>query len=1511
MAGRVNTKFVVILSAVLVVLVGGIVAAAYMSKRDAQKLAARGEQYLAEGDVKLAVETLERAVGHSKSDPEIIKKYIGAVKQLPAADQVEASNILNTVRAYTLNLVRIDPDSEAYLREYAEQVQETVKRIGVMEGSHPLYIYMASVERLEYNPADELARRYRGVYGYGQLNIEMPEEDIFLVRDDLLWAHEVYPEDTEVANSLAMWKLFEARRMDRPGSDEELRQKLKDEAVALSKSMLDADPGDAKRKLEYLHIVHRATVDPRSEDPYEQVRPLLDELESQLLEDPSPSSVVLTTAQRLKDVYRREMVAEDDPDDTFKTKNVGIRRAITLLRRAIEEHPDDAMLQLVLGTELKSSGDYDQAMSYIQKVKELSTQGEYLDVLLNYRLKQTALIEYADLLITQADAGKSQEDRQAKFAEAGKLVDDAVASGQGEQPRIQLLRGRLALAQGKVREGLIYLDKAAEGYDTYSIDKAQALVLSARARAKQGDWGAAAERYEQILEAIPKFPGIRLELARTYIRQRDFDTAQEHIDVVLAEDPTHEQALVQQAALYAAQDDLDQAIEVYRGLDMTGRPDLAVGLGRLMILGDRKEQAAKMLGLYFEADPSNIQMLALLLLSIEDLDEKHALIAQSRAGGGDEKLLVVLEKQLDPDAVGDPVQVIENFVANEPDPFVRAMSGARLYIRANKIDEARAALSRAEELRPDDRQVIDMRFNFAITDGDLEAAQRYADRAAQMNLDEASGGFYMAQVQLAKQQYVEAIETLRAALEEVPINSDGWRVLGEMYVATSNDAEAVSAFERSLKQRPDNLGSIKGLAAIRNRQGRHDEALGMLRFANNRYPDNVMLRDLFLAYEGKYGDKQAALRLRREVAEDDPENSSNKRALALLLVETGQEKQGLEMIQGLVDSEGRTAINLQTLALVHRYSGDIDEGALVLRQNILSRGGDVTSADHIMLARYLLQAKDIEGAVASFQKAIEVESDRREATRALAGLYFSRQAYVQALPYYRELHEQFPEEKPIGLGLAEVLIKTQHYDDASVILDGIDGGTTEVAQRALIAESAGDHAEAIRLVNSAIEADPGKAGFYYERAALQIKDPDRAGDVIKDLNTSLSLDPNHLASRRMLIEMYLRGGEKREAMREMRTMVSRHPDYAKGRLDLIQMHVREGEMSRAKTLARAGIEQNPDEAAWHSVLGGLAASEGDIQGAIESYSKVLEMSPSPVNLLNLATVQIENGRASDAQSVLREYAEIVNQQPLLQAVMARSLYATGKEGEARQVFTLAAERCKTFDQLFGVAAQVRKDYSLAETVSLMEGLTNPPSRVWVDLALARLEVSEGESQAVITRLGALEGTLSEEDAGVRQVVDQIMGPALHDVGRGEEALVYYRRVQAVSPDNTSVLNNMAYLLAEDLGKAQEALPLAQRAAEIEPRNAQILDTLGWVQFKLGQVDEAQRTLQQSIEAESLSANHLHMAELLIDKGYGAEAGRHLKTAVDLAEQNNESQLLERAKELLKQTDELTEASVTP
>ncbi len=1515
MAAQVNTRFVIILSAVVIALVGGIAVVAMVMSKDVDDLVVASEQQFEAGEYDLALETMQRAVNRSKTNPAIIQKYIELAKEIPASDQVEADNTMNLVRSNTVGLARLDPNSEKYLQDYEDLIKHMIEKLQTRGGLHPFirYLHVAAKERLEANPNDKLAHRMRGIYGMPLLNAEMTEDDINLVRDDLVLAMSDYPDDPEVVNTLAKWNVFQAKRLDQPGGDPQKAQQLRDEALAMSKKLLDAHPDDPAIELEYMQLMLQTMkIDRSSDDPYAEVKPVLDRLEKKLLAKPEPFNAVSLAQQYLKLIYAKDTLedaAEEETDAQKIANNEGIQRSIALLERAAEANPEDPRYPLLLGVEYRLATEYEKANEQIAKVKDLSTQGNYLDVLRNYSLKNMALVEHADLMISLAEKADSDQERDRMQAEAQKVLEQMTATGHGENARVLLLKGRLAMDQGRTREGLLLIDQAAEKFDAFSREKAEVMLLSARARAQQGEWGAAAERYEQILEANPNFPVIRLALAGIYLRQQMLDKAQDQIDVILLDDPNNERALVTQAAILGARGDVDGAVAIYRDLDLPNRPDLAVGLAQILIKGNRKDQAARMLKHYYDADPTNLNLLGLLLNAVDGVDEQMALIEQARQAGADEDMLNLLSAQIDPSTPGANLDdTIANIVGKVDDPFKKAISKAQLYRQAGEHDKARAALAEAEKINPEDKAVIDMKFNYALQDKDLAKAQELADVAQQRNMDEANGAFYQAQVRRAQGDYAGAIEFLKVGLDLVPINSEGWRMLGDIYVADKNDRDAVPAYETALKQKPDNLGAIRGLASIRDRQGRNDEALEMLRRAQAQYPSNSQLRELYLGYEGRYGDKQKALRLRREQQQIDPDDKNNLRALAMLLAETGKSPEAEQIIRDLITTEGQTPLNTIALATIQRFAGNAQQGAQTIRSYIESRGSDAGMNDYLLLARFLIQIKDGGGAFNAYKQAIAVEDDQRSASRELAALFFHRNIYDRAVPLYRDLYEQFPDDIRLGLRLADSLIRTEQFDEAAKVLDGLEGGATEDALAALIAEQKGDHDDAIRLINRAIETEPGSAVFHYERAALNSHDPDLTDEVMRDLNTALSYDPNHLLSRRLLVGMYLRRGERNEAIRELTNLVTRYPENTDARLTLIRMYAQMGNLTRAKTLARQGIEEAQDQPIWHAALGDIALREDDYQTAIDSYKKVFELEPQPGTLLKITSMQIDNGRASDAQAMLRDNADMVNSQPLLQAVMGRALYAMDKQPEAKQVFARAIERCQSLGQLMGVAMQVREDYTLDETASLMHGLTNPPSELWIGLSLANMEFNDGLIEQAYDRLLALEPTLSAEDTAERMSYEQIMAPVLHKLGKSEEAMAHYRRLVEQMPDNATVLNNMAYLLADDMGKVEEALPLAERAAELQPKSAQVLDTLGWIQFKSGQPDEARRTLEASIAEESLPANHLHLGELLIEQGYRAEGIRHLRTAVELAEQTNEPDMLKRAQELLKRVEDLTEAS---
>ena len=99
-------------------------------------------------------------------------------------------------------------------------------------------------------------------------------------------------------------------------------------------------------------------------------------------------------------------------------------------------------------------------------------------------------------------------------------------------------------------------------------------------------------------------------MAQIYLRSQSYDRAQDHIDAVLNDDPANERALVLHASALASQDRLDDALAIYRELDMDNRPDLALGMARIMLEGGRKSQALQIVKPIYEEQPENVQLLA-------------------------------------------------------------------------------------------------------------------------------------------------------------------------------------------------------------------------------------------------------------------------------------------------------------------------------------------------------------------------------------------------------------------------------------------------------------------------------------------------------------------------------------------------------------------------------------------------------------------------------------------------------------------------------------------------------------------------------------------------------------------------------------------------------------------------------------------------------------------------------------------------------------------------------------
>ena len=113
-----------------------------------------------------------------------------------------------------------------------------------------------------------------------------------------------------------------------------------------------------------------------------------------------------------------------------------------------------------------------------------------------------------------------------------------------------------------------------------------------------------------------------------------------------------------------------------------------------------------------------------------------------------------------------------------------------------------------------------------------------------------------------------------------------------------------------------------------------------------------------------------------------------------------------------------------------------------------------------------------------------------------------------------------------------------------------------------------------------------------------------------------------------------------------------------------------------------------------------------------------------------------------------------------------------------------------------------------------------------------------------------------------------------DVAGGERDL---RRVLELKPDDAEALNALGYTLADrsqgNDARQHEALDLIQRALKLKPDEPAIIDSMGWVRYRLGDLDASLENLRNAYAKQPDPDIAAHLGEVLWARGQRDEARR--------------------------------------
>jgi Flp pilus assembly protein TadD len=109
--------------------------------------------------------------------------------------------------------------------------------------------------------------------------------------------------------------------------------------------------------------------------------------------------------------------------------------------------------------------------------------------------------------------------------------------------------------------------------------------------------------------------------------------------------------------------------------------------------------------------------------------------------------------------------------------------------------------------------------------------------------------------------------------------------------------------------------------------------------------------------------------------------------------------------------------------------------------------------------------------------------------------------------------------------------------------------------------------------------------------------------------------------------------------------------------------------------------------------------------------------------------------------------------------------------------------------------------------------------------------------------------------------------------RGDLALLEsdLRFILEREPDNAMALNALGYTLADRTTRFSEAKALIEQAHQLDPNDPAIIDSLGWVNYRLGNLTEAERLLRKALKQFPDQEVAAHLGEVLWAQGKQKEA----------------------------------------
>jgi uncharacterized protein (TIGR02996 family) len=375
----------------------------------------------------------------------------------------------------------------------------------------------------------------------------------------------------------------------------------------------------------------------------------------------------------------------------------------------------------------------------------------------------------------------------------------------------------------------------------------------------------------------------------------------------------------------------------------------------------------------------------------------------------------------------------------------------------------------------------------------------------------------------------------------------------------------------------------------------------------------------------------------------------------------------------------------------------------------------------------------------------------------------------------------------------------------------------------------------------------------------------------------------------------LQKGQVDEAYKLLQEAAKKHPHLPPPRLMLARLFIksdnRDIQAQGRGILERAAIE-NPDHPAVYYQLGALALGDGRLTEAMLCCQKALELMAS-----DRWTADQKKFFQSECRPTLAIACERRGDWAGARAHLAALLELNPKDGQLRQRLATALFFLNKADEAYAELKEAYKNNPLLDPPKVTMGRLwvnkgdSPEAKKWFDQAV------KDEPNSVKVRVAYADWLIQQGDINQAKIhldtaaknrvddIDVLKGQGL--IARLQKDLVaakkYFHDAHNYAPGDFFAANQLALVLADQSNEddRRKALQLAEVNARQYPNSAEALATLGYVNYRNGNKENALEALKRASSGGTVSADIVYfLALVLVDYNKDEEAAKFLKGAID-------------------------------